>query len=371
MRIAYRLYYVWKMSQVRGTGRKKIAVLGGGIAALAAVFDLTRNKNWQSEYDITVYQMGWRLGGKGASSRNPRYSNRIEEHGLHIWLGFYENAFQLMRECYAQLPAGGGTFANWQDAFKPHSFAVLEEQTSNGWLHWPITTPTNDSLPGDGHDFPSLWDYVQMAIEAAEQEFENLRSFQITDEPVVISGWSSTIMEADLSRSEKAQLPTPSKLLRAAHHRAKKTSYRSEPSRRKEVSSLLDDFSHWFSSAFLSQLPYNTEMRRTFVFIDLLCAAARGMIADGVVTTGFDALDDFELRDWLRRHGASDISVNSAFIRAGYDLAFSFESGDSTKLNLAAGTALRALSRLAFCLQRSRILENAGRHGRNRIHANL
>jgi uncharacterized protein with NAD-binding domain and iron-sulfur cluster len=43
--------------------RQKIAVLGGGISSLAAVFDLTDEKNWQQKYDITVYQMGWRLGG--------------------------------------------------------------------------------------------------------------------------------------------------------------------------------------------------------------------------------------------------------------------------------------------------------------------
>ncbi|MBA3858013.1 MAG: hypothetical protein C0507_14005 [Cyanobacteria bacterium PR.3.49] len=83
-----------------------MAILGGGIYSLAAAFDLNSEKNWTQKYDITVYQMGWRLGGKGASTRNPKYGNRIEEHGLHIWLGFYENAFQIMRHCYAELPAG-------------------------------------------------------------------------------------------------------------------------------------------------------------------------------------------------------------------------------------------------------------------------
>ena len=48
----------------------------------------------------TVAQVGWRLGGKGASGRNPDRGQRIEEHGLHIWLGFYANAFRLLRACY-------------------------------------------------------------------------------------------------------------------------------------------------------------------------------------------------------------------------------------------------------------------------------
>ena len=44
--------------------------------------------------------MGWRLGGKGASGRG--VADRIEEHGLHLWMGFYENAFRLMRDCYEE-----------------------------------------------------------------------------------------------------------------------------------------------------------------------------------------------------------------------------------------------------------------------------
>jgi uncharacterized protein with NAD-binding domain and iron-sulfur cluster len=82
------------------SGKRRIAVLGGGIGALAAVFKLTQQPNWQDRFDITVYQLGWRLGGKGASGRNAQYNDRIEEHGLHVWAGFYENAFQLMNAVY-------------------------------------------------------------------------------------------------------------------------------------------------------------------------------------------------------------------------------------------------------------------------------
>ena len=49
---------------------KKIAILGGGIGSLTTAFALTSRRNWREHYEITVYQMGWRLGGKGASGRN-------------------------------------------------------------------------------------------------------------------------------------------------------------------------------------------------------------------------------------------------------------------------------------------------------------
>jgi uncharacterized protein with NAD-binding domain and iron-sulfur cluster len=78
------------MSDVR-----RIAILGGGVASLSTALELTSVPDWQTRYDITVYQMGWRLGGKGASSRNPAAGGRIEEHGLHVWFGCYDNAFRL------------------------------------------------------------------------------------------------------------------------------------------------------------------------------------------------------------------------------------------------------------------------------------
>ena len=81
--------------------RKRVAILGAGMAGLAAAWRLSE-PGWQDDLEsITVYQRGWRLGGKGASSRGP--NGRIEEHGLHLWLGYYENSFRLLRECYAEL----------------------------------------------------------------------------------------------------------------------------------------------------------------------------------------------------------------------------------------------------------------------------
>ena len=68
----------------------------------------------------------------------------IEEHGLHIWLGFYENAFEVMNRCYAELKRPPEhPIATVGDAFKPHSFVVLEEQLDTGWKNWCSDFPTN------------------------------------------------------------------------------------------------------------------------------------------------------------------------------------------------------------------------------------
>ena len=104
----------------------------------------------QGKYAVTIYQLGWRLGGKGASGRGP--ADRIEEHGLHLWMGFYENAFRLMRECYAELGRDPATcrIADWRDAFFPDHFCGAMDHAPDGrWIPWAVHFPPADGLPGD------------------------------------------------------------------------------------------------------------------------------------------------------------------------------------------------------------------------------
>src|SRR5262249_5706591 len=127
----------------------EVAVIGGGCAAMAAAFELTRPEH-EGKYHVTVYQLGWRLGGKGASGRGP--ANRIEEHGLHLWMGFYENAFRLLRECYGELgsdPAKCG-MADWRDALVAEPLiGVVGSSSGAVGRNWMALFPPGDSLPGD------------------------------------------------------------------------------------------------------------------------------------------------------------------------------------------------------------------------------
>ena len=96
---------------------------GGGI-------ELTATPELRDRFDVTLHTIGWRLGGKGASGRNPDKGLRIEEHGLHIWFGFYDNSFNMMDRAFKELAALGPDklFRTWQDAFKPcHNIILWEE----------------------------------------------------------------------------------------------------------------------------------------------------------------------------------------------------------------------------------------------------
>jgi uncharacterized protein with NAD-binding domain and iron-sulfur cluster len=114
--------------------------MGGGIAALSAAWRLNEPGSRDRFDSITVHQRGWRLGGKAASTRGP--SGRIEEHGLHIWLGSYENAFTLLRECYAELnrPSTDPTapIRTWEEAIAPADNPGLADRWNGNWATWAM-----------------------------------------------------------------------------------------------------------------------------------------------------------------------------------------------------------------------------------------
>ena len=128
----------------------RVAIIGGGCGGLAAAWHLSR----QPGYDVHVYERSWRLGGKGASMRTQE--GRIRDHGLHVWLGFYENAFKMMRDCYAEVSGRDGgprprpgdrlAHASFEDAFfpEPH-IGVAGPQTRRGdWVVWSGHLPPDE-----------------------------------------------------------------------------------------------------------------------------------------------------------------------------------------------------------------------------------
>src|SRR5688572_26515485 len=141
---------------------------------MTTAFWLTSFPGWRDRYDVTVYQLGWRLGGKGASGRNQEMGNRIEEHGLHMFFGFYENAFATMQKLYGELGRNPEKpLATWQEAFKPHGYFVLEELHEGKYLPWSFDFPSNDDVPGVGGVLPSPWAMVEDILGWAKELFED------------------------------------------------------------------------------------------------------------------------------------------------------------------------------------------------------
>lgn len=288
--------------------KQRIAILGGGMGALTAAFEITNAPDWQDHFDVTVYQLGWRLGGKGASGRNADHFERIEEHGLHILLGFYENAFRVLKQCYAELARPpGAPLATWQDAFKPHNYVVLMEQLrENKYVPWAMDFPPNSGEPGTGGVLPTPWQMIQMIL-----------------------GWLKNLFGAS------NQLPDHQPDLEAAHTHALGENHVG-------VLSELGDLHAWLHSLEVDEA--NIDWRRAFVTVDLAIASIKGMIESGVVLPPHDLfkLDTLDFRAWLTKYGAHERSVNSAYISGMYDLGFSLPG------QVGAGTALNGILRMCW-----------------------
>ncbi|MBT9385128.1 NAD(P)-binding protein [Pseudooceanicola sp. CBS1P-1] len=320
---------------------KKIAVIGGGVGAMTAVWGLLQDPDWKEKYEITVYQMGWRLGGKGASGRNMAEGARIEEHGLHVWAGFYENAFRNMRACYAELTEMGlrdpeaplGTF---EAAFKPLDHLFLAEKVGEEWRPWLIDLPTNDKLPGTGNEVPAPWVLFLRALKALQKLIE-----------------TGTFGKAQSAESaEAARRLSP---LKAAHLRLL-TLARTMPmdprAHKASVNALLGSLIRGLQSRVHKlETPENLEndaTRRALYLLDLGLACARGLVESRVFLRGYDILDQWEFTDWLRGNGASEAVLDSVLMRGCYDFVFGFHAGDIHDRNAGAGTAIRAMGRLTL-----------------------
>src|SRR5262249_31323643 len=155
----------------------------------AAAVELTRDPAWKDRYDVTVYQIGWRLGGKCATGRNASRNYRIEEHGLHVWFGCYANAFGLLRECYQELQRPAQSpFPTIEAAFRPVDSTPVGEFVDGMWRLWPITYPRNDLTPGTQGWLP-IWENLKHLITFADEMFADLPTPAGADSPTPPRRW--------------------------------------------------------------------------------------------------------------------------------------------------------------------------------------
>ncbi len=330
----------------------RVAIIGGGCAATAAAFELTRPQH-AGRYEVTVYQVGWRLGGKGASGRGP--AGRIEEHGLHLWMGFYENAFRLMRECYEELGRDPRhcPIADWRDAFEPAPLAGVADRSPSGeWEVWQGVLPPTEGLPGDPLPPGFRWtvtDYMARSVSLVRSLLESARLGDADGGGRATTSTGESLGDQISRFFEYSELATLGGLIQGV---ATLETMIGELAQYPDALPLrlLDALTRNARVVFETRLQRNISLRRIWQVIDLTLATLRGILRFGLLTDprGFDAIDDYDSREWLLLCGASEAAVDSGWVRALYDLGFSYESGDVARPRIAAGQALRGTLRAFF-----------------------
>lgn len=318
---------------------KKVAILGGGMSALTAAYEIMTGSA-PGEYEITVYQLGWRLGGKLATGRNYLVDDRIEEHGIHVLFGSYENVFYCLRRVLADL-----AIDDWQSLFQQRSsFTAMEE--TGGWRVWNLTFPQGmpglsrdpQALPGDAlfanEDATQVPEMVSDALEWIPQRLAQMLSRH---------GWIgrriARCFEAHVQRGRDAGRHPE---LEVWLTKALRLIYRFHRT-------------HWIASHALRWIPavsrLRDELRHIWILAELALVGLVGLRRAGNEDKTFEDLDDQDLREWLDSNSllGSQISRttrDSAVLRMIYELIFAYRDGDVNRPALAAGTALRAVLRL-------------------------
>jgi uncharacterized protein with NAD-binding domain and iron-sulfur cluster len=333
---------------------------------MTAAFELTATPELQEQFDVTLYQLGWRNGGKGASGRNAAVAERIEEHGLHIWFGFYDNAFRLMRDAYqeARRPPGS-PLATFDHAFHPCDKIVLYDRQGSGWYAREFKCPRNFLRPGDPSELPTFWEMAATATRWALQGWRSLRDqrddLPTTEDHDLIPDWFENLAH-DLA-ADLLDLPfdVAERLLgvaeRLASRRARGTDnlVAVQAAQTLLLVHLLEAFRNWLWTAVVARrYKQDPELRLFFTMVDAGVSTVAGIVKDGVLDHGFDVVNHLDWAEWLRRHGAHEVTLGrtpaerAPVLRAVYDVAFAYRDGIIDQADCAAGTATSDLLRLVF-----------------------
>ncbi len=368
--------------------KKKIAIFGAGMSGLATAYTLTNDPGWSDVYDVTIYQLGWRVGGKTTTGRGK--FDRIEEHGIHILQGWYENTFALLREVYAERADRkldpNSPFQAWTDGFTTDDATLLTEWIpGRGWVNWPLVFPTNSATPGDGVPL----NLMQLLKKGAGVFLETLLGspYQTGQSdlvkwilsyfyppgstppgigappplPVASSrpkpAWWHTALQAARAAQgspPNGEPPLPDDLVLAYY--AQKTllpqldappgamAGPGLPHPREVLVGILSDVVAWLEEVFKDVINVEDRVRRVLILLDLAVVATVGLFEDvwDGKTFDFRRINDLDFRAWIAKHGATDRTLQSVVVRFLYTGTFAnLTGGNDNGGLLAAGSALR------------------------------
>jgi uncharacterized protein with NAD-binding domain and iron-sulfur cluster len=331
---------------------EKIVILGGGVGAMAAAFEITSQPDWRDKYDITVYQLGWRLGGKGASGRNHAIADRIQEHGLHVWMGFYENAFDMIRRAYDYCRENnltpGTPFPSYIDAFTKAPLSPVMEKVGGQWKAWPLFWTPNDDIPGRDNATDAQppidgtpWSYVRAILGFLRSHLD-----RVADGEPLLQGIVDNLVDDLMSLDEfKTGQPGRDSLFHRVVNFVRGLDAHAPP----DHSKLLDALRRFLDKLFdhlLDHMDTNDEIRHLLIIFDTAIGIVHGILSDGVLEKGFAAIEDQDFFGWLANNGCR--WAVSPLTRGMYDGAFAYENGDPGKPRAAAGSIVHGALRLMF-----------------------
>lgn len=317
--------------------RTRVAVLGGGPGAIAAVHSLV-NSPEGNRFDITVYQENAQLGGKCASFTADQATNhRIYEHGLHVLMGFYDVSLSWLRDMYQQVSRSpyAENLPTYEEVLKPaDEFTLCEDPDNSGWQYWTIPFPSNDRQIGE--DRPGFFALLREGLKAflklrkslAAQHGGHYQKFRIIFFEILL-----TLFLAGAGIDKIFHF----------FHRIKLFS-----GLRWFVARELKKELHKLAVEMDQNKDVNNVSRQLIMAIGFVGINLHGILDDGLYLPPNDlrSINEQDYKAWMQKHNIAqwpeDISWNSAIVNALYQLPF------SQGVSMAAGTTLNVVMRLGL-----------------------
>jgi uncharacterized protein with NAD-binding domain and iron-sulfur cluster len=321
-------------------GKRKLVILGGGMAGLATAWHLTNDKTWQDRFEsITLHQMGWRLGGKCATGRGP--NGRIEEHAIHLFGGGYYNALAMMRDVYRERYRSAG-----DDSFR-HAFQ--NQYTSvrvlpNGLkmaLNFPPRVCPLDDIPVAMHIRDSL---AEVMAALCWTTVRLLQAPMPVPVPVQVQFKDAAAQTVDMQTATSVGLLADA--LGCARELAGAIRGKQDPlPALVRLQSLVG--AHLPNPTVVSSHPLAAVLvSRCLAVLNLAAALSAGWQAD--IVQGRRSLADLDAQDhaaWLVAHGASPGALQSDVVRSTIGILYQHVAGNHTQPALGAGGFLHWLLR--------------------------
>jgi uncharacterized protein with NAD-binding domain and iron-sulfur cluster len=324
------------------------------MAGLTAAWALSMPE-CRDRFEVTVFERQWKLGGKGASTRGVH--QRIEEHGLHVWLGYYDNAFRLMRELYDELDRPRrdpeSPIATWRDAFLPAGRVGVEDRADGSWSHWMASFDHNDIEPGWSRGAAGPFSFPTLLQRGLRLLLDVSASLEEPHEPATAGVAISAVAPPRRSR------PVLGDLLRVVRQAEIAGIVGAVESLQlvREIAPQLDTlapslvgFLERTREELVARVRRDSDARRSWQLADMVIACLRGSLLDGLAggVNALASIDDLDFREWLARHGASPETLESPLVRGMYDLVFAYEEGDRDRPRFSAGLGLFLATKMFF-----------------------
>lgn len=372
-------------------GKRKVAILGGGHAALTAALQLSDPRNEEAKnLELTIYQLGWRLGGKGATGRSDDGTARVLEHGLHNWFGFYENTFRQARDVYDEYtPPAGSPLQTFDDAFLPADSGMQVEWIEGKALLWEVAKARRPGKPGIGGLSLTRARAVAPAIKLVKRNVaDSVVSAKSAKDDKTLARFDELLHKGP--RPARAD-PRPLTVLDVLDYAADFANADARGAKDRRVERFLDALQELETTpgitfalpdrfggierairravcgalALAMRVLWNllkedigtaahSDNRRRWVQANFAYSCVTGALVDGVVDDGFDVINQHDFRAWLMKHDFKDgdLMIKSPIVEAVYCGSFAYPEGDTSGPlpfppagQMEAGAALRGVVR--------------------------